>query len=242
MSSCRRGRGRSRTCPPDASTRYFPFRYFDIVFAFEGDSTMIRSMLDSFTPNAASPCALPRLARRGLKRLSLFSPSVPLRPAHRTAAQRLPPQFTISFFISNAVNTIGNSYGFMPLFCAISVTCASPSRRISNTARSAPVNTISSVSLKFIPKASPMSTKLSVNFAYSLISALHPTPDGTPGKISFSFPTRHFLPLINSKTVRFQDLLQFLRLPLSIDISQISPSFARLKAFYRFESSFVKTT
>src|SRR3989344_6615673 len=32
--------GRSRTCPTDARTVYLPPRYFEIVFAFEGDSTI----------------------------------------------------------------------------------------------------------------------------------------------------------------------------------------------------------
>ena len=31
-------------CPPDASTLYLPFKYLEIVFALEGDSTIIRSI------------------------------------------------------------------------------------------------------------------------------------------------------------------------------------------------------
>ena len=36
--------GRSRMCPPEASTLYLPFKYFEMVFALEGDSTIIRSI------------------------------------------------------------------------------------------------------------------------------------------------------------------------------------------------------
>ena len=36
--------GRSLTCPVDASTLYLPFKYLVMVFALEGDSTMIKSI------------------------------------------------------------------------------------------------------------------------------------------------------------------------------------------------------
>ena len=37
--------GKSRICPAEASTLYLPFRYFEMVFALEGDSTMIKSII-----------------------------------------------------------------------------------------------------------------------------------------------------------------------------------------------------
>ena len=44
MSTPKECTGKSRICPAEASTLYLPFKYFEIVFALEGDSTIIKSI------------------------------------------------------------------------------------------------------------------------------------------------------------------------------------------------------